>query len=882
MIYNNYKNKNDLPYDFNWEQYVLLNDDLKNFKTKIEAETHYKNYGIFENREYKFLEISDDFNWETYLLLNEDLKHFKTKIEAEKHYLNYGILENREYKNLEIPDDFNWKTYLLLNNKLKNKPVDKIAAFIDFYYNGGCFNLKEKIEKIKLNLPSIAFDWRLYLKINNDLIENNITDEISATNHYNNYGYKEKRCFCNNLSNFEILFFGNIIDNKTELFFILNELLNNNQNFVDDYTNFNNFLDKKKIFIKSNFQNDNYKNNISFLEDKNNISFLEDKNNDSFKKNIYDCELLNVYDKFIVIIDLPDSFTGGSKKFINDIVKRYSDLNNFLIIRMNNKNTATFNINEKHLINKQFNYDDLITYFYENKNKILKIFINHFFDSNRGFINFICNLDIEKTVITHDHYNLTLEKTQLIIDEIVENKFHSSLYSKFDKIITQNLNNCYMFSNNDLKKVIVSELPDYKYSDERIITNNKTINALIIGSVSDIKGSEFVTFLFDYCKKIDINIEVFGCVQNYLSDNINKYRNIYEFNELLKNYKPNLIIETSIWPETYSYTLTLSMLTQLPILSLLKPYDSVIKNRLQNYDKKFYFNNIEELTQLIFQNKQDYFYTIKPIIYYNNFWDEYFNYNLDIFNINKNDVNLIKNKIIENNIENKINNKNIVIITSKIIVSLYSFSYSSTRSVYSTEERYIQTLETIQTIRQKIPNSFIILVDNSKLNSDCFEILEENVDIFINVTNNNVLNYYTNICKYKWLSDMTHQLFVYEYFLKHICHTNFKHIFKISGRYLLNETFNYNNFDNSDFIMKKNENVIDRNYYYTSFFKFPNTYLKEYFAKLTKVFYNKEKYFYDDLEVVYSKIFYDKIKLVHHLGVRERIAVWSEEKNANI
>ena len=67
--------------------------------------------------------------------------------------------------------------------------------------------------------------------------------------------------------------------------------------------------------------------------------------------------------------------------------------------------------------------------------------------------------------------------------------------------------------------------------------------------------------------------------------------NINELNRLLEKYKPNLLLELSIWPETYSYTLTLMMLTQLPILSLKKNMSCVVENRLSKYDKYYIFEN---------------------------------------------------------------------------------------------------------------------------------------------------------------------------------------------------------------------------------------------------------------------------------------------------
>ena len=84
------------------------------------------------------------------------------------------------------------------------------------------------------------------------------------------------------------------------------------------------------------------------------------------------------------------------------------------------------------------------------------------------------------------------------------------------------------------------------------------------------------------------------------------------------------MLETNLWPETWNYTLTISMLTQLPILSLIKPYNSVIKDRLLKYTKAYYYHTISDIIILSKHLKQDYFYTVYPEICYNSFWDNYF------------------------------------------------------------------------------------------------------------------------------------------------------------------------------------------------------------------------------------------------------------------
>ena len=78
-----------------------------------------------------------------------------------------------------------------------------------------------------------------------------------------------------------------------------------------------------------------------------------------------------------------------------------------------------------------------------------------------------------------------------------------------------------------------------------------------------------------------------------------------------------------MWPETYSYTLSLGMITQLPIIYLKKDFTGVIENRLEKYNKKCSFTNHEDLSVLFNQYKQDFFYTIEETIYFDILWSKY-------------------------------------------------------------------------------------------------------------------------------------------------------------------------------------------------------------------------------------------------------------------
>jgi hypothetical protein len=194
---------------------------------------------------------------------------------------------------------------------------------------------------------------------------------------------------------------------------------------------------------------------------------------------------------------------------------------------------------------------------------------------------------------------------------------------------------------------------------------------------------------------------------------------------------------------------------------------------------------------------QTHFYTIKNVLSFPRFYESLFNGNYI---------------------------ENIILITSKIIVSNNNYTYVSTRSIYTPEERFTQTIDTINSVKKYFNNKYykIILVDNSILNDEQNKILKANVDIFISRDKMENIDNETDIIMRKGIGESAQLNEVNKYLLNN--NISFKNLFKISGRYLLNENFDYMNFNNNknNFklaveVMNKNPNV--NNYYYTSLFK---------------------------------------------------------------
>jgi hypothetical protein len=142
--------------------------------------------------------------------------------------------------------------------------------------------------------------------------------------------------------------------------------------------------------------------------------------------------------------------------------------------------------------------------------------------------------------------------------------------------------------------------------------------------------------------------------------------------------------------------------------------------------------------------------------------------------------------------------KNLVLICSIIKTPNTPLSYTETRSIYSHEERFEQTKKTIQSIKKKIPNAKILMVECSDLDETKINHLKNNVDYFINLINDTekVQNIYSIS---KSLGEGTMTIEAINYIEQN--NIEFDNLIKITGRYWLSEHFNYLNFDNNDIVV---------------------------------------------------------------------------------
>ena len=129
---------------------------------------------------------------------------------------------------------------------------------------------------------------------------------------------------------------------------------------------------------------------------------------------------------------------------------------------------------------------------------------------------------------------------------------------------------------------------------------------------------------------------------------------------------------------------------------------------------------------------------------------------------------------------------NLVLITSIINTPNKALSYSATRSVFTRKQRFEQTKKTITSIKEKIINCKIIIVECTDFNKEEEDFFNKNCDYVFNLWNKKELH--NNIfgpSKSLGEGTMTIEALKYIEELK----LEFNYLYKISGRYWLNETF---------------------------------------------------------------------------------------------
>ena len=215
---------------------------------------------------------------------------------------------------------------------------------------------------------------------------------------------------------------------------------------------------------------------------------------------------------------------------------------------------------------------------------------------------------------------------------------------------------------------------------------------------------------------------------------------------------------------------------------------------------------------------------------------------------------------------------NVVLIPSIINTPNLPLSYSAVRSVYSRNERFEQLKKTIQTVKNKIPNLFIILVECTQLIKEEEDYLSYQIDLLVNLyKNEEVRDIIYSASKSHGEGTMT--LLGIKSFLKR--KIEFNHFFKITGRYWLGDNFDFNKYNNPHNVIKCIDD--DKKNVYTCFYKLNKIALIRWFHYLMK----QEEPFEKNVnyEIIFGK-FLDKIhehkRFINRLGIFGNVATSGE------
>lgn len=131
--------------------------------------------------------------------------------------------------------------------------------------------------------------------------------------------------------------------------------------------------------------------------------------------------------------------------------------------------------------------------------------------------------------------------------------------------------------------------------------------------------------------------------------------------------------------------------------------------------------------------------------------------------------------------------KNLVLVTSVICVPSSPLSYAPTRSAFTPQERFEQTLKTIQTCKEKIPNARVVVLEGSVRLDPAFHtgLCAAADDVVADLAARAGPEIYNSPYK------ATFEVFkLMTYLHDHRSSWNeYDHVFKISGRYWLSDVF---------------------------------------------------------------------------------------------
>jgi mannosyltransferase OCH1-like enzyme len=511
------------------------------------------------------------------------------------------------------------------------------------------------------------------------------------------------------------------------------------------------------------------------------------------------------YDNKIKVVNIIGVFfSGGIEKYIHYIDK--------------------YGNHEKYLYYLLYISND--SYVYEINNMIMISY-----DWNHNHLNNLL-ININPNIII-DHYSLYINDNNVIYKNINRNKIiyfvHSAIVYKNDisKLYIDNCIHLYKENfkddswnniNNNYYVTLGTEISYENCKNKNIgnLNHNKNkINISIIGRIAEEKIP--ILFFEKLCKLSNIIndyaiINIYGMKDEIFNkeyvEKFNKlinnskiiYNNFVDHNEIYKIYNNTNILLIPSSYETGSFTCIEAFYYGIPVICR---NNYGLKLMVKNGVTGYLCNSDEEILDKILNIKRTMIFNSEIIK------KESFKYNI----IDK--IYDLENIIYDFYIEKKYKT-NIIIITSVINNVISELSYYPIRSVFSINERYEQTLQSIKSIKDKIPKIEILFCECSDLSEhkDLENNIKNNVTYYFNFYEDEFIR--TNVnSKLKGYGEASILLKGINELLK--IKNKYKNIFKLSGRYYLDNNFNYSIFNNNKNIFSNWDNSCES--YCTIFYK---------------------------------------------------------------
>ena len=197
-------------------------------------------------------------------------------------------------------------------------------------------------------------------------------------------------------------------------------------------------------------------------------------------------------------------------------------------------------------------------------------------------------------------------------------------------------------------------------------------------------------------------------------------------------------------------------------------------------------------------------------------------------------------------------NKNLVVITCALNVQK--------DSVFSLQERFQQVFMSIESVRRKIPNSFIVLLEVGTAPDELASFLKQHVDEYF------IMNV-ADLNKNQGEATMMYRFLKSELFTG--IRSQFTHFNKLSGRYFLNDEFDFNRYDLEKVLIKHRLGESGEGLFETRYFRIPMNHIDSFIEKYDILMNEKiDALDYDDVEhIYYRQGFFTLENTIHNVPI---------------